>query len=235
MRTIKIDANNISLQTIKTVAEQFKHLTEAQKTTVLAEMGLMIYFEEARGQIEENETVWLELMTELNGVKDSGGAEIKFKVKKCEGELRIDIDSLAKTFNIDKDSEDIKNLMSLANSKTHLLRNEPFTHPLAEVVESDDPENPQLINVYTIPMFMINVIRRVPLYLEGFLGKPDTLDDEIMYTETKFKNLLLQASPTTNIDYLVSKIKLHDLNAMYEATTKIAKHIEKETENMFNE
>lgn len=193
MRTITIREKDITTKTKKKVYKKYKSLSTQQLLKGGAtQMGIDLYFTQAKSRVNQGETVFLKFVME--GLEKP----LTFKATKIGQEFKIEVDSILNSLDIPLEEREEAVKIASNNSKT-LKPTEPYQHPLSD---SSKKEGETFINMWQTASFMINTVRNV--YKEGSPKQ----------AEYNLKVFLNTINPLADAEALLTDIKLHRLVAM---------------------
>ena len=112
-----------------------------------------------------------------------------------EDALKLAEESLSDFLNVP-----VEEMVQIGSSAKVLEADEPFAHPLSEI-------NGDMMNAYALGSMLVNGLR-----LKGDYGDPDKCENFLV-------NSILKIKPETDINFLIGRVKLHQVGAMYEVCT----------------
>ena len=193
IKTIKLYTSGVTQATFRKVSKKYEHLSQAQRLGLATDFGMELFLEEASKRVKEGSKAILECWD-----SKTNKMIMKLKVLKEKGELKIDLDTLKQSLELN--NADTDEILSVIESDRILKEDESFRHPLSEVLQDD----PNFVNMYFAGSIMIDSLR----------NNSGKLDGDPRRTEKVLKSMLLQLDPFLNVNKLIADVKMHRLSAM---------------------
>jgi len=198
LRTLEFNLKSTKRKNLEKVMQKYGRLSEIEKREMATEIGYEIVMEEIRDRLSEGETCLVKILDDKQVV-------MKQKIKKINGKLLIDFDTMVDSLEVEP--EEAGEILAALEDNRRLAPNEWFVHPLAEICE----EKPDFVNMYAFATMLINGIRNVDGQLDG----------DPVKCEEALKHFLIKINPLLNINRSIAQIKMHDLSEIMKVCNAI--------------